>query len=157
MKARDVQHSARALPPAVAGRPVFAISVPLQRIGNGIDRLRQIITANPWAYFLFVSVAIPSEMLRLEGLSNAGFVEKFLLDASYEVYGMVNWTLVPPCEPPLSQGEYLQQLADSYSTGHPLILSSGQPSVMAPYQLCLGDDPSLSLAFAKQHRRDRCV
>ena len=154
MKARDVQHSARALPPAVAGRPVFAISVPLQRIGSGIDRLRQIITANPWAYFLFVSVASPSEMLRLEGLSNAGFVEKFLLDSSYEVYGMVNWTLVPPCEPPLSQGEYLQQLADSYSTGHPLILSSGQPLVMAPYQLCLGDDPSLSLSFAKQLRRD---
>lgn len=154
IKARDVQHSARALPSAVAGRPVFAISVSLQRIGNGVERLRQIITANPWAYFLFVSVAIPSEALRLDGLSNAGFVEKYLLDASYEVYGMVNWTLVPPCEPPLSQGEYLQQLADSYSTGHPLILCSGQPSVIAPYQLCLGDDHALSLSFAKQLRRD---
>ncbi len=153
-KARDIQPSARLLPEETRHRPVFAIALPLTRIGSGITQLRRVISANPWAFFLFVSEASSADRTQLEDLQNAAFVAPHLLDAQYQVYGSVQWLLIPPCEQPLSLGEYLSQLAHAFATQHPLVLCEGVPQIAAPYQLCLGDDPSLSLAFAQRLARN---
>ncbi len=148
-KARDVQPVSGMIPSQAGGRPVFAISVPLARMGSGLAQLRKIISANPWAFFLFVSESGPTERAQLDGLQNAALVTAHQLDAQYLVYGSAQWLLIPPCEQPLSLSEYLAQLGQAFATQHPLILCEGAPQIIAPYQLCLGEDPSLSLQFAQ--------
>lgn len=153
-KARDIQPSSRVLPAQHRDRPVFAIALPLARLGTGIAQLRKIIAANPWAFFLFVSEASAQERTAIEDLPNAAFVAPYLLEAPHQVYGSVQWLLTPPCEQALSLGEYLGQLAHAFATQHPLILCEGTPKIVAPYQLCLGEDPSLSLEFAQRLTRN---
>jgi glycosyltransferase involved in cell wall biosynthesis/SAM-dependent methyltransferase len=148
-KARDVQPVSGMIPSQAGGRPVFAISIPVARMGSGINQLRKIISANPWAFFLFVSESGPAERAQLDGLQNAALATPHQLEAQYLVYGSVQWLLIPPCEQPLSLGEYLAQLGQAFATQHPLVLCEGTPQIVAPYQLCLGEDPSLSLQFAQ--------
>lgn len=158
-KARDVQPDLRNLPPAMRGRPVFGCHLPLKGRGLDLERLRAIIDANRWAYFMFLDIGNqePSEegLELIQSLENAGYCGAHQLGQPYPLYACFDWLLLPPTDSPLSQAAYLEYLALAYAIGRPLVLCSPQHTLPAPYQLGVTPDDATSLAFCQYLRRDK--
>ena len=155
LKAREYQirsnHYARA-----GERPVFGCHTSLKQAYFDLDLTREIISRNPWAFFVFIDfpgLDHPDLGQQLvSGLENALYLGSLPFGEPYQLYAGFDWVWMPPLSESSPADLYPTQLALAYAIARPLVASGSLDFVPAPYQYYYLDGGSL-YPFASEPMR----